>query len=65
VWTAGFDPLRDEGARYAERLQEAGVDCAYHCVDDQVHGFFSMGVLPGGMARVAGICRGAGELVGA
>lgn len=37
--TAGFDPLRDEGAAYAERLREAGVPVAYHCHPDLIHGY--------------------------
>ena len=47
VVTAGFDPLRDEGRQYADRLAEAGVPVRYRCYDDMVHGFFGMGVLPG------------------
>lgn len=63
VVTAGFDPLRDEGRRYADRLVEAGVDTHYRCYDDMVHGFFGMGVLPGGVETIAEICASMGELM--
>jgi acetyl esterase len=63
VWTAGFDPLRDEGMAYAQRLTEAGVDCAAVCVDDQIHGFFGMGLIPGGMGMIEDVCRTTGEIV--
>ncbi len=62
VWTAGFDPLRDEGAAYARRLQEAGNEVRYRCYDDQIHGFVSMGILPGGMARTMDIGRQMGAV---
>ena len=42
VLTAGFDPLRDEGRAYADRLREAGVDVAHEEFDGQIHGFVSM-----------------------
>jgi acetyl esterase len=46
VTTAGFDPLRDEGRAYADRMRAAGVPVEYRCYDGLVHGFFSMaGVL--------------------
>ncbi len=63
VWTAGFDPLRDEGRAYAEKLEKAGVPTHYRCYDDQVHGFFGMGSLPGGIAIVEEVARQMGELV--
>jgi acetyl esterase len=63
VWTGGFDPLRDEGRAYADRLAEAGVDVRYRCLDDQVHGFFGLGALPDGFATARGICREMGELL--
>lgn len=63
VITAGFDPLRDEGRRYAERLAEAGVPTRYRCYDDMVHGFFGMGILPGGMQMAAEVCAGMGDLM--
>jgi acetyl esterase len=42
ILTAGFDPLRDEGHAYADRLREAGVEVSQHQLDGQVHGFVSM-----------------------
>ncbi len=41
VVIAEFDPLRDEGLAYAERLREAGVPVALHVYDDQTHAFFT------------------------
>ncbi len=43
VVTCGFDPLRDEGRAYAERLQAAGVPVTYECFEGMVHGFVTMG----------------------
>jgi acetyl esterase len=63
VWTAGFDPLRDEGRAYADRLAASGVQARYRCFDDQVHGFFGMGVLPDGLGMAASVCREMGELI--
>ena len=45
VITAGFDPLRDEGQAYAERLTAAGNHASYVCFDRQIHGFITMGKL--------------------
>jgi acetyl esterase len=42
VITAGFDPLRDEGHTYADRLREAGVDVVYHEYPGQIHAFVSL-----------------------
>ena len=42
IVTAGFDPLRDEGESYAERLREFGVAVTAKRYDDQVHGCFGM-----------------------
>jgi acetyl esterase len=42
VLTAGFDPLRDEGRAYAERLIDAGVKTTYANYPGTIHGFFSM-----------------------
>ncbi|MSQ71548.1 MAG: alpha/beta hydrolase [Betaproteobacteria bacterium] len=43
IITAGFDPLRDDGAAYAERLSAAEVTVTYECFEGLVHGFLTMG----------------------
>jgi len=45
VITAGFDPLRDEGAAYAARLTDAGGLVDYVCYGGMIHGFMPMGRL--------------------
>jgi acetyl esterase len=45
VLTAGFDPLRDEGLDYADRLVAAGNRATYVCYERQIHGFITMGKL--------------------
>ncbi len=42
VVTAGFDPLRDEGLAYAERLRAAGVDVVHREYPGQIHAFVSL-----------------------
>jgi acetyl esterase len=42
VLTAGYDPLRDEGRAYADRLIEAGIKVTYTNYPGTIHGFFSM-----------------------
>jgi acetyl esterase len=47
IVTAGFDPLRDEGVAYAEKLRQAGVPVTYVDYPSMIHGFFSMtGLIP-------------------
>jgi len=49
VITAGFDPLRDEGRNYHERLVAAGVNSKYLQYDGMIHAFINMaGTLPQG-----------------
>jgi acetyl esterase len=43
VLTAGYDPLRDEGLAYAQRLTEAGNRSTHICFERQIHGFILMG----------------------
>jgi acetyl esterase len=41
--TAGYDPLRDEGEAFAERLRGAGIAMRTSRYDGMFHGFFAMG----------------------
>jgi acetyl esterase len=43
VLTAGYDPLRDEGLQYAQKLSEAGNRAALVNFERQIHGFILMG----------------------
>jgi acetyl esterase len=45
VVIAGFDPLRDEGLAYAEKLEENGVDVTLQKHPGLFHGFWSVGHL--------------------
>ncbi len=45
VHTAEFDPLRDEGRQYAERLEAAGVKTRYRCHPGMIHLFYGMRAL--------------------
>lgn len=51
VVTAGFDPLRDDGAAYARRLEADGVPVTYRNYDDMIHGFFGMFTDPVNLGR--------------
>ena len=42
VQTAEYDPLRDEGEAYGERLREAGVEVDIHRYDGNIHDPFMM-----------------------
>jgi acetyl esterase len=42
VLTAGFDPLRDEGMAYADRLTAADIETTTLHYESQIHGFVSL-----------------------
>ena len=42
IVTAEYDPLRDDGHRYADRLEHAGVRTSVRCFEGMVHGFVGM-----------------------
>jgi acetyl esterase len=43
VLIAGYDPLRDEGEAYAQKLSEAGNTATLISFERQIHGFITMG----------------------
>ncbi len=48
IITAEYDPFRDDGVVYADKLESSGVNVEYKCFDGAVHAFMS---LAGGMSR--------------
>jgi len=51
VITGGFDPLRDEGRAYADRLRAAGVNVVHREYPGQIHAFVSLTkAIPQGLA---------------
>jgi acetyl esterase len=53
VLTAEFDPLRDQGNRYAEALVAAGVPVVHREFAGLIHGFYGMEALSPGIAAAS------------
>lgn len=65
IVTAGFDPLRDEGKAYADKLNRAGVAAVYIDYPGMVHGFFNMqAVLPAAREAIADAAKAVRQAFG-
>jgi acetyl esterase len=64
IVTAEFDPLRDEGEAYGEKLRQAGVSVKVRRYDGTIHGFLSMsGVISRGQDAARDVGADVRELV--
>jgi acetyl esterase len=62
--TAGFDPLVDEGARYAGQLRDAGTAVRHRQYPSLIHGFLSLaGGVDAARAAVDELCSDIRELL--
>lgn len=65
IATAEFDPLRDEGRLFAERLRAAGVPVEHVPGPGLIHGYFGfLGVVEAADARSLQVLKSFGELLG-
>jgi acetyl esterase len=66
VVTAGYDPLVDEGDRYADLLRAAGTEVRHRRYPSLIHGFLSIaGGVTAARAAIDELCRDLRELLGA
>lgn len=64
IYTVGFDPLRDEGEQYAEKLKAAGVKVQYRCFDELSHSFTALGgAVPAAMRAILAVAEDVKRIV--
>jgi acetyl esterase len=59
VASAGFDPIRDDGEAYADKLRDGGIPVALSRQADLPHGYFNFVGLGGRFAEAASQAAGA------
>ena len=59
ILTAGYDPLKDEGSAYADKLREAGVETELVEYEGMIHGFITMGGLIDATTEALELCGAA------
>ena len=65
IYTAGHDPLVDQGRDYAEALKVAGAQVLYRCYDHLTHAFTAMsGTIPAAKAAIYEIAEDLRRAIG-